>query len=298
MGGRTQIVAMPFRRALRTERRRRTSNRWYAQPTAVFSGVILACFVLAAVIGEWFAPYGSNESTGVYFASPSKDFPLGTDNLGRDVLSRTIIGARVSLQVGFLALAMGTISGAMFGIITGYFGGIADAVGQRIIDVLMALPGILLALVIAAGMGASLFNVAVAIAVAILPVSARVARASTLATESRPFIEAARASGAGDGRILARHVLPNVMAPVMVIASVQLGFAIITEASLSFLGLGIPLGTPSWGNMLSGSALLYVQNAPWMGLGPGIALTLVIMATNLLGDTLRDVLDPRMRGFS
>lgn len=277
---------------------RRKPPRWYIQPTAVFSIAILVFFLLAATVGGMVAPYGPNEPTGSYFSSPSIDFPLGTDNLGRDVLSRTISGARVSLQVGLLSLAIGTLSGAIIGIITGYFGGPADVIGQRAVDILMALPGILLALVIAAGMGASLLNVSLAIGIAILPVSARVARGSTLSVRARPFIEAARACGAGDTRIMIRHILPNVMAPLLVIASIQLGFAIIAEASLSFLGLGIPLGTPSWGNMLSGSALLYVQRAPWMGIAPGVALTLVIMATNLLGDTLRDVLDPRMRGFS
>lgn len=277
---------------------RRKAPRWYVQPTAMFSIAILVFFLLAATIGGMIAPYGANEPTGAYFSAPTIDFPLGTDNLGRDVLSRTIYGARVSLQVGLLSLAIGTLSGAVVGVITGYFGGPADVVGQRLVDILMALPGILLALVIAAGMGASLLNVSLAIGIAILPVSARVARGSTLSVRARPFVEAARACGAGDTRIMLRHIAPNVMAPLLVIASIQLGFAIIAEASLSFLGLGIPLGTPSWGNMLSGSALLYIQRAPWMGIAPGVALTLVIMATNLLGDTLRDVLDPRMRGFS
>ncbi len=276
---------------------RRKSPRWYVQPTAVFSIGILVVFVFAAMLGGIIAPYGANEATGSYFSAPNIHFPLGTDNLGRDILSRTIYGARVSLQVGLLSLAIGTLSGAIVGVVTGYFGGLADVIGQRVVDILMALPGILLALVIAAGMGASLTNVSFAIGIAILPVSARVARGSTLSVRARPFVEAARACGAGDVRIMTRHIIPNVMAPLLVIASIQLGFAIIAEASLSFLGLGIPLGTPSWGNMLSGSALLYMQRAPWMGIAPGVALTLVIMAANLLGDTLRDVLDPRMRGF-
>ncbi len=277
-------------------RRKRKVNLSLTKPTAIFSIVILVLFVAIAASSDVIAPYGKNEPTARYFASPSAEFPFGTDNLGRDMLSRTIHGARVSLQVGALAVLMGTLSGAVFGIFTGYFGGAADVVGQRLIDILMSLPGILLALVIASGLGASLFNVSLAIAIAILPGSARVMRGSTLSVRSRPFVEAARATGAGNFRIIARHILPNVMAPLFVIASVQLGFAIISEASLSFLGLGIPLGTPSWGNMLSGSALLYMHRAPWMGIAPGVALTLVIMATNLLGDTLRDVLDPRMRG--
>jgi len=278
--------------------RSRRLNASLRKPTAIFSVAILALFLAVAMLSDVIAPYGKNEPTAYYFASPSVQFPFGTDNLGRDMLSRTIHGARVSLQVGVLAILMGTLSGAVIGIWTGYFGSIADVVGQRLVDILMSLPGLLLALVIAAGLGASLFNVSLAIGIAILPSSARIMRGSTMSVRSCPFVEAARATGADNSRIIVRHILPNVMAPLLVIASVQLGFAIISEASLSFLGLGIPLGTPSWGNMLSGSALLYMQRAPWMGIAPGVALTLVIMATNLLGDTLRDVLDPRMRGVS
>lgn len=290
-----QTVATGLPRLPEMARTRRL-NSSLIKPTAVFSVAILVLFLAVALLSDLIAPYGKNEPTAHYFASPSAEFPLGTDNLGRDMLSRTIHGARVSLQVGLLAVLMGTVSGAVIGVLTGYFGGLADVLGQRLIDILMSLPGILLALVIASGLGASLFNVSLAIGIAILPGSARIMRGSTMSVRSRPFVEAARATGAHNLRIIGRHILPNVMAPLFVIASVQLGFAIISEASLSFLGLGIPLGTPSWGNMLSGSALLYMHRAPWMGIAPGVALTLVIMATNLLGDTLRDALDPRMRG--
>lgn len=282
-------MTLPRRSSLR-----RLSRR-LARPANTFAVLVLVLFVAAALLADLVAPYGSNQPTTAYFAAPSAAFPFGTDNLGRDVFSRVIYGARASLLVGALAVGIGTLSGAVLGITTGYFGGVADFLGQRLVDILMSLPGILLALVIAAGLGASLVNVALAIGIAILPNSARVARGSTLSVLGMPFVEAARATGAGHGRILLRHVLPNVMAPLLVIASVQLGFAIISEASLSYLGLGIPLGTPSWGNMLSGSSLLFMQRAPWMGIAPGIALTLVILAVNLLGDFLRDLLDPRLR---
>jgi peptide/nickel transport system permease protein len=266
------------------------------RPTNAFAVGVLLLFVIAALFSGAIAPYGSNQATSAYFASPNSSYPLGTDNLGRDVLSRVIYGARASLLVGVLAVGIGTLSGAALGIVTGYFGGVVDAVGQRTVDILMSLPGILLALVIAAGLGASVFNVSLAIGVAILPVSARVARGSAFTVRASAFVEAALASGAGHQRVLLRHILPNILAPLLVIASVQLGFAIISEASLSYLGLGIPLGTPSWGNMLSGSSLLYMQRAPWMGIAPGIALTVVILAANLLGDFLRDLFDPRLRG--
>ncbi len=277
---------------------RRRLGRLLGRPTNSFAVVILALFVITAVFSGQVAPYGSNQPTGFYFASPGAHFLFGTDNLGRDVLSRVIYGARASLLVGVLSVLIGTVSGAILGLITGYFGGAVDFFGQRVIEILLSLPGILLALVIAAGLGASLVNVSLAIGIAILPVSARVARGSAFSVRVMPYVEAARAGGAGSRRILMRHILPNVLPPLLVIASVQLGFAIISEASLSYLGLGIPLGTPSWGNMLSGSSLLYVQRAPWMGIAPGVSLTLVILSANLLGDFLRDLLDPRMRGRS
>ncbi len=280
----------------RQQRRFRNVRRVFRRPTAVFAAVILGLFLILAAFPGLIAPYGENESTNAYFQSPSADYWFGTDNLGRDVYSRVIYGARASFTVGILAVLMGTVSGSVLGMATGYFRGKLDYVGQRFVDILMSLPGILMALVIAAGLGASVWNVAFAIAVAILPTGARVVRGATLSVASMPYIEAARSMGAGHVRIMARHVLPNVAAPMVVIASVQLGFAIIAEASLSYLGLGVPLGTSTWGTMLSGSSLLYVQKAPWMGLAPGIALTLVIMATNLAGDTLRDLWDPRLRG--
>ena len=276
----------------------RRRARLLARPINLFSITILLLFVIGAVFSGVIAPFGSNEPTTSYFASPNASYPFGTDNLGRDMLSRVIHGARASLLVGVLAVAIGTLSGAALGVLTGYFAGVVDFVGQRLVDIMQSLPGILLALVIAAGLGASLFNVALAIGLAILPNSARVARGSTLSVTAMPYVEAARATGAHHVRIVLRHILPNVTAPLLVIASVQLGFAIIAEASLSYLGLGIPLGTPSWGNMLSGSSLLFMQRAPWMGIAPGVALTLVILSTNLLGDFLRDLLDPRLRGRS
>ena len=274
----------------------RKLRRVLVRPTNAFAIIVVVTFIVIALFGAQIAPYGSNQPTIAYFQSPTLEFPFGTDNLGRDVLSRVIHGARASLLVGIMAVGIGTLTGAALGVLTAYFGGWADFGGQRLIDILMSLPGILMALVIASGLGASLTNVALAIGIAILPTSARIARASTLAVRGMPYVEAARTTGAGNGRILARHIVPNVLAPMLVIASVQLGFAIISEASLSYLGLGVPLGTPTWGNMLSGSSLLFMQRAPWMGIAPGIALTLVILAMNLLGDFLRDVLDPRMRG--
>lgn len=277
-------------------RRARAAWKFFSLPTTAFASLVLVVFAMLALFPSFVAPYGENESTRSYFGSPSLTHWFGTDQLGRDVMSRLIYGARESFIVGALAVVMGTMAGALIGILSGFFRGPVDYLAQRLVDVLMSLPGILMALVIATGLGASLFNVSLAIAVAILPTSARVIRGATLSVSSMPYIEASRSSGAGNARIIASHVVPNVAPPIIVIASVQLGFAIIAEASLSYLGLGVPLGTSTWGSMLSGSALLYVQKAPWLGLAPGIALTLVIVATNLLGDALRDAGDPRLRG--
>ncbi len=277
---------------------RRTARllRWVRRPLTLGSLVVLTIFTITAALAPAIAPFGRNEATSAYFASPGLAHVFGTDNLGRDVFSRVVYGARVSLEVGVLSVLMGTLVGAVLGTVSAYAGGWADAAFRRLVDLMMSLPSLLLALVIAAGLGASLFNVTLAISAAIVPVAGRIARSSTLVVRELPYVEAARTLGANPARVVTRHVVPNVLAPVVVIASVQFGFAIISEASLSFLGLGVPLGVPSWGNMLSGSTLLYMQRAPWMGLFPGLALTLVVMAVNLFGDSLRDFFDPRLRG--
>ena len=236
----------------RQQKRFRNARRVFGRPTAVFAAAILGLFLILAAFPGLIAPYGENESTNAYFQSPGADYWFGTDNLGRDVFSRVIYGARASFTVGILAVLMGTVSGSILGMATGYFRGKLDYVGQRFVDILMSLPGILMALVIAAGLGASVWNVAFAIAVAILPTGARVVRGATLSVASMPYIEAARSMGAGHVRIMARHVLPNVAAPMVVIASVQLGFAIIAEASLSYLGLGVPSAPPRGGPCLAG----------------------------------------------
>lgn len=268
----------------------------WKKPLGMFGLVVMVVVIVMAVAAPIVAPYGRDESTNLFFQSPTWEHPFGTDHLGRDLFSRVIYGARVSLQVGAASVAIGTLIGSTVGLVSGYFGRWVDIVLQRVIDVMMALPGILLALTIAAALGASQRNVTFAIAIALLPASARVARGSTLSVKTRQYVEAAHALGAGHVRIMARHVLPNIMAPLIVIISVQLGVAIIAEASLSYLGLGVPINVPTWGNMLSGAALTYMTKAPWMAIFPGVALTLVVLSINVFGDALRDVLDPRMRG--
>jgi peptide/nickel transport system permease protein len=220
---------------------------------------------------------------------------MGADNFGRDVYSRIVHGARISIAVGIGSTALGCLFGVTLGLLSGYLSGWVDLLVQRLIDILQALPLLVLALVMAAALGPSLQNTIVAIAIPLIPYVARVIRANTLTLREQPFVEAARAVGMSDLRIALRHVLPNTLAPLIVLATAQFGAVILTEATLSFLGLGIPEPYPSWGRMLSESAAEYVRTAPWLVIFPGLAISLVVFGTNLLGDAARDLLDPRQR---
>jgi peptide/nickel transport system permease protein len=265
------------------------------KPLGAVGAMIILILLIAGVFSPLIAPYGTNESTNVFYQSPNMSHPFGTDHIGRDMFSRVIAGARVSLQVAILAVAIGTGVGAFLGLVSGYFGGWIDLVSQRLVDILLALPGILLALTIAAALGASLRNVILAIGISIIPGAARIVRSSVLSAKEDQYVEAAVVLGARPLRVVMRHILPNVTAPIIVISSILFGSAILIEASLSYLGLGVPLDVPSWGSMLSGSALRYMIRAPWMAIFPGLALTIVVLGINLFGDALRDILDPRVR---
>jgi peptide/nickel transport system permease protein len=275
-----------------------TQLRFFAirHPLGAVGAVIMAVFVLAAIFADWivaFDPLSTNAS--ISLAAPSAQHLLGADFMGRDMFSRIVYGARISLAVGIGSTTLGCVLGVALGLASGYIGGWVDLVSQRIVDILQALPLLVLALVMAAALGPSLQNTIIAIAIPLIPYSARVVRSNTLALRELPFVEAAKAVGMSEMRIALRHVLPNTLAPLIVLATAQLGSAILTEASLSFLGLGIPEPYPSWGRMLSESAAEYVRTAPWLVVFPGIAISLVVFGTNLLGDALRDILDPRLR---
>jgi peptide/nickel transport system permease protein len=230
------------------------------------------------------------------FTPPGGAFWLGTDEYGRDLLSRLLYGARISLYIGLLAVGLGTTSGTLLGLVSGYFGGKTDFILQRLTDWLLAFPTLVLALAIVAALGQSTTNVILAVAIVIIPTAARVIRATVLTVREQVFVEAGRAIGCSDGRLLLQHILPNCLAPYLILATAGLGNAILAEAALSFLGLGTPAPEPSWGTMLSGAAQQYIWRAPWMAIFPGAAISLAVFGFNLFGDALRDVLDPRLRG--
>ena len=259
--------------------------------------VIMVLFVLAAIFANVICRYSPLTVDSAHaLAAPGMQHWLGTDSFGRDVWARIIHGARISLAVGIGSTALGGFFGVIIGLASGYLSGWVDLVFQRVTDVLQALPLLVLALVMTAALGPSLPNVILAIAIPLIPTVARVIRANTLALRELPFVEAAKSIGMSETRIALRHVLPNTLAPLIVLATAQLGSTILTEASLSFLGLGIPEPYPSWGRMLSESAAEYVRTAPWLVIFPGVAISLAVFGTNLFGDALRDILDPRQRG--
>ncbi len=265
-------------------------------PLGAVGALIMAVFVLSAVFAPLitaFDPLSTNAS--ISLARPGGAHWLGADFMGRDMYSRIVYGARVSLAVGIGSTALGCSIGVVIGLLSGYLGGWVDLIVQRISDILQALPLLVLALVMSASLGPSLRNTIIAIAIPLIPYAARVIRANVLAVRELSFVEAARAVGMSETRIALRHVLPNTIAPLLVLGTAQLGSAILTEASLSFLGLGVPEPYPSWGRMLSESAAEYVRTAPWLVIFPGLAISLAVFGTNLLGDALRDLLDPRQR---
>lgn len=266
------------------------------KPLGGFGLAILVLMITMAI----FAPLLSKHDPEALnirdlFAAPSTTFFFGTDNFGRDIFSRIAFGSQISLRIGFASVLIGTTAGSVLGMFSGYSGGPFDMVVQRIMDALMAFPGLVLALLVAALLGRSEFNVILAIALITAPNANRVMRAQCLSIKGRPYVDAARALGASDVRILFRHIMPNSIAPFLIIATAGLGAAILIEASLAFLGFGVPPPAPSWGTMLSGDVLRYARNAWWLAVFPGLAISLAVFGFNVLGDALRDVFDPRLR---
>ena len=267
------------------------------KPLGAAGGVIMAVIVVTAAFAGLVATHDPVIADAARtFARPSASHWLGTDSMGRDMFSRIVHGARVSLIVGVASTLLGSALGGVIGLLSGYAGGRLDLVTQRVLDILQGLPLLVLAIVMSAALGQSMTNVIIAISVPIIPRAARVVRSSVLSIREMQYVEAARALGLRHLRIAFRHILPNTMGPFIVLCTAQLGSAILVEATLSFLGMGVPEPYPSWGRMLSVSAAEYAQKAPHLVLFPGLAISLAVFGSNLLGDALRDTLDPRLRG--
>ena len=266
-------------------------------PLGAIGSFIVFLVVFAAIFADVVAPYDPTQTNAkMSLSPPGIDMLFGGDMMGRDVLSRIIHGSRISLAVGIGSTLLGGIIGTIIGLMCGYFMGWFDLIIQRIIDMMQALPLLVMALVMAASLGPSLENTIIAISIPLVPQVARVIRSNVLSLREMPFVEAARSVGMSHSRIAFRHILPNTLAPLIVLGTAQLGSAILTEASLSFLGLGVPEPYPSWGRMLSESAAEYVRVAPWLVIFPGIAISAAVFGANLMGDAVRDYLDPRNQG--
>lgn len=277
---------------------RETLAALLANRLAAVGLVVLGLLILAALLAEVIAPYAyADGDLTRRLQPPSGDHWLGTDELGRDILSRIIFGARVSLQVGAVAVGISLVAGTLIGLVAGYKGGWVDTVSMRAMDVLFSFPVVLLAIAIVAVLSPSLVNTMIAIGVVFTPIFARVVRGSVLSVREEVYVRAARSLGASDWRIITRHVLPNVAAPVIVQTSLSLAFAILTEAALSYLGIGVQPPRPAWGLMLLDAQQFIATGQWWMSVFPGLAIFLTVMALNLVGDGLRDALDPKQRSI-
>lgn len=266
------------------------------QPLGLFGLLVVIVMIVLALFAETISPYDPEANNFEFMLSPpNSQFWLGTDQFGRDLLTRIIYGAQTALFVGFVAATVGSVLGLVLGVASAYFGGIFDLVVQRIMDVIMAFPLIILALAVVATLGNGIENVIIAITIPFIPQCARVVRSSALAIREIPYVDAARSLGFGHSRIILRHMVPNVMAPFLIMFTSFVGQAILLEASLSYLGMGVQEPTPAWGLMLQGGAEEYAESAPWVAIFPGLAITLAVFGFNLFGDALRDLLDPKLR---
>lgn len=266
------------------------------KPLGTAGALVIVIMVIGAIFADMLAPYDPLATDyAAMLQAPSVHHWLGTDTFGRDILSRIIYGSRTALFVGLGASFLGATIGAIIGVASAYFGGRVDLLVQRLIDIVMSFPIIVLALAVVSVLGSGITNLILAIAIPFIPRIARVVRSSALAIRETPYIDAARAMGFRHARIIFRHMLPNVVAPYLIMLTAFLGQAILLEASLSFLGLGVTEPTPAWGLMLKGAAVEFAERAPWMGIFPGLAISAAVFGFNLFGDSLRDVLDPKLR---
>jgi peptide/nickel transport system permease protein len=290
--------AEPFRPAAveKISRLRQLGEVLRRKPLGAVSAALIVVIVFTAVFADLLAPFDPlGTRPEIRLAAPSWEHPFGTDDIGRDVLSRIIYGSRISLWVGLLAVGIGTAAGMVIGLLCGYCEGRVDMILQRIMDAVQAIPALVLALAIVSVLRPNTTNAMIAIAMVIIPGNSRIVRGAVLSAKQNRYVEAAQAIGCQHPRIILGHILPNVTAPILIIASIWLGNAILIEATLSFLGVGTQPPTPSWGLMLSSTGRAFMEQAPWLAIFPGLAISLAVLAFNLFGDTLRDAWDPKLR---
>lgn len=267
------------------------------KPLGTFGAVIFVLLLLVGIFGPLLAPYGFNQLLpGKALKPPSAEHWLGTDNLGRDLLSRIVYGARLSVIVAFSATSLSIIVSVIIGITTGFFGGKYDLIMQRLVDAWMAFPGLIILIVAVSLFGAGMLQIIIVLGLQYGIAGSRIIRGTVVSTKENVYVTAAKSIGATNVRILGNHILPNIIAPIIILFTTRLGAVVLAEASLSFLGLGIPPPAPSWGGMLSGSGRSYMFLAPWLAIWPGVALTVMVYSVNVFGDAMRDLLDPRLRG--
>lgn len=274
-----------------------TVRLFRTKPLGAAGAVVFAIFLFAGIFADVLAPYGINETDLAHrLEPPSRQFLLGTDHLGRDLFSRVLMGARLSMIVGFCAAALATVVSILIGVLSGYLGGWFDMLSQRLVDAWMTFPDLVLLIVIVSVVGPGITQIVIILGLLYGIAGSRIVRGATTSVREHVYTHAAQSVGAGTFHILRRHILPNVMPVVIVLFTTRVGAVILSEAALSFLGLGVPPPAPTWGGMLSGDGRTYLYLGPWLALAPGICLTVVVYAANVFGDALRDLLDPRMRG--
>jgi peptide/nickel transport system permease protein len=267
------------------------------KPLGAAAGAVFVLFLLCGIFADLLAPYGMNQISPLNrLKPPSWKFPFGTDNLGRDMLSRCIYGAQLSVIIGFCAAGLATFVSVLLGIVTGYIGGKLDLITQRFVDAWMSFPDLIILIVVVAVVGPGMPQIIVTLGLLLGIGGSRIIRSAVVSVRENMYVHAAQSIGASTGRILWRHILPNVMPPIIVLFTTRVGTVILAESGLSFLGLGVPPPAPTWGGMLSGTGRAYMFQGWWLALAPGLCLTIVVYTTNVFGDALRDLLDPRMRG--
>jgi peptide/nickel transport system permease protein len=291
-------IAQPVRRRREASPTLRFLGRLFREkPLGAIGGVVFLLFLLCGIFADVLAPYGMNQISPINrLKPPSWAFPFGTDNLGRDMLSRCLYGAQLSVIIGFCAAGLATLISVVIGIVTGYLGGKVDLVTQRFVDAWQSFPDLIVLIVVVSVVGPGMPQIIITLGLLLGIAGSRIIRSAVVSVRENMYVHAAQSIGASTSRILWRHILPNVLPPVIVLFTTRVGVVILVESALSFLGLGVPPPAPTWGGMLSGSGRSYMFQGPWLALAPGLCLTIVVYATNMFGDALRDLFDPRMRG--